>query len=141
MSSSLLIAGFSARAAAQSARRAGFEVYAVDAFGDRDLRTACSQCAVVANYPADLLAASARLPAAPWMYVGGLENEPDLVADISQTRQLFGNDPQVLRKVRDPFLLAETIRESGLHTPVAVAMPEMRHDLPTEERNQWLWKL
>ena len=116
----LLIAGFSTRAAAQSARRAGFEVHAVDAFGDRDLLAAASQVEVVHDYPTGIPAACARLPPAPWMYTGGLENESEIIAAVSRGRPLLGNGPQPLVRVRDPFELdaewvkaAETISQSS----------------------------
>lgn len=141
MTARLLIAGFSTRAAAQSARRAGYEILAIDAFGDRDLLAAAERVEIVPHYPQDMEAAQARLPPAPWLYVGGLENEPALVARISEGRQLLGVSEKVLRRVRDPFALAAALEAAALPLPRKVAFPETRRDPPpTEERGRWLWK-
>jgi predicted ATP-grasp superfamily ATP-dependent carboligase len=51
------------------------------------------------------------------MYTGGLENHPELVARISQTRRLDGNPADVLRAVRDPPALHDTLRHAGFHAP------------------------
>jgi predicted ATP-grasp superfamily ATP-dependent carboligase len=137
----LLIAGFSTRAAAQSARRAGFEVLAVDAFGDRDLLAAAERLEIVSRYPQDIEAAQASLPAAPWLYVGGLENEPALVARISEGRQLLGAGANLLRRVRDPFALAAALQAAALHLPRKVSFPETRCDAPAiADGRRWLWK-
>jgi predicted ATP-grasp superfamily ATP-dependent carboligase len=51
------------------------------------------------------------------MYTGGLENHPEVVTAISQARPLWGNDAEVLRAVRDPFRLSQTLGEAGLRFP------------------------
>ena len=72
----LIIVGASARAFAQSARRAGLAVHAADLFADSDL---CAVAASVARVPAErypdgLLDLVAPFPAGPWCYTGALEN-------------------------------------------------------------------
>ncbi len=75
MGETVLIAAFSGRALAQSARRAGYEPLVVDAFGDLDTREAATDFRVIDGAVAtgfktkpvvtalDALAASARTPA------------------------------------------------------------------------------
>lgn len=116
MTESLLILGASVRAAAQSAGRAGFDVYAADLFGDRDLRSCC-QSSVVAQYPGGLAEAAATMPPCPWMYTGGLENHPDLVAEIARARVLYGNSAKVLRAVRNPGNVHQMLTRAGLLVP------------------------
>jgi hypothetical protein len=82
---SVLILGASTRAAAQSAIRAGLHPICADLFADLDLR-GCAQVLEVADYPRGLVAAAASAPACPWMYTGGLENQPGIVARISKSR-------------------------------------------------------
>ncbi len=109
----LLIVGASGRAAAASARRAGFEPFVLDLFADADTeRLATVWKLPFDQYPHGFVELAKRVPPMPWMYTGGLENYPDVVAAISQTRELWGNGPDVLKKVRDPFLLAEILCDS-----------------------------
>jgi predicted ATP-grasp superfamily ATP-dependent carboligase len=47
------------------------------------------------------------------MYTGGIENHPDVIARISDTRALWGNGPDVVRRVRDPWLVGEMLAQAG----------------------------
>lgn len=107
MTQPLLIVGASGRAAAASARRAGFDPFVLDLFADADTRRLCPvlRCDP-ADYPHGFVPLARQAPQAPWMYTGGLENYPDVVAAISEGRELIGNGPDVLRNVRDPWRLA-----------------------------------
>ena len=100
----LLIVGASGRAAAASAIRAGFEPFVIDLFADADTKRLCPvlKCEM-ADYPVGLVRLAEQAPPGPWMYTGGLENHPEVVGAISETRELWGNGPEVLRRVRDPF--------------------------------------
>jgi uncharacterized protein len=109
----LIILGASARAAAFSAHRAGMRPWCVDLFGDADLARAFPVRRVpLDGYPHALVDALADAPDGPVLYTGGLENYPDLIARID--RPLWGNPPDVLRRVRDPFVLAGTLRRHGM---------------------------
>ncbi len=118
----LVIVGASARAAAQSARLAGFVPAAADLFGDRDL-LAASNWIRIEDYPLEVVSAVSRLPDGPWLYTGGLENYPDVVDSIAAKRPLFGNPGRVLRAVRNPFRLAEVVRRHGFHAPTSQSQP------------------
>jgi len=120
----LLIVGASARAAAFSAVRAGYRVSAIDAFGDVDLRQV-AQVTVAGNYPHDLLALAAEIACDGFIYTGAMENRPELIERLSQVHPLWGNNAQTLRRVRDPFLLADALQEAGLpYLPVRRTPPE-----------------
>ena len=97
------VVGASARAAAHSLARAGYAPWAVDLFADRDLRLVapCARCPLD-QYPAALPALCGRFPPGPVMYTGGLENHPEVVAELARRRELWGVGPDVLRKARDP---------------------------------------
>ena len=108
----LLILGGSTRAAAFSARAAGLQVACGDLYGDADLQATCP-VTMVPDYPSGLEKVAREAPAGPWMYTGALENHPRLVERIAQSRPLLGNPAEVLRRVRDPFLVAETLRSAA----------------------------
>jgi predicted ATP-grasp superfamily ATP-dependent carboligase len=112
----LIVLGASARAAAASAARAGYEPYTIDLFADADLAALCP-CVRIARYPHDFAAALAAAPAALWLYTGGLENYPRLVDRLARVRPLAGNCGPVLRRVRDLRQLAALTREAGLSFP------------------------
>ncbi len=112
----LLIVGASARAAAYSAWRDGFEPFACDLFADADLRRLCS-CRPMRQYPAGLVNAASQQPASPFLYTGGLENHPAIVDRIARDRPLLGNPGKVLRAVRDPGRLAAALKSHGLPAP------------------------
>ncbi|MBW3543021.1 MAG: ATP-grasp domain-containing protein, partial [Planctomycetes bacterium] len=74
-------------------------------------------------------------PPGPWMYTGALENSGRLIETISQSRPLLGNPTDVLQIVRDPFILAEMLREHG-H---GYAEVRLHHDPPPVD-GSWLIK-
>lgn len=123
----LVILGASARAAAASAVRAGWTVHAADLFCDADLRAVASSCRHVTDYPGGLLTAAAGFPMAAWCYTGALENHPDLIDRIAATRPLAGNPAGVVRRVREPAILAAALGDAGLRFPetfsTAVGVP------------------
>lgn len=137
MSQTLIILGASARAAAFSARRAGFGLYAIDQFADRDLVAICPAVRIK-DYPHDFLAALRAAPDAPWIYTGGLENLPRLIDSLARIRPLWGNSGSVLRLARDPRVVEQASRDAGL------SMPPMRRSLSKADvadgSIQWLIK-
>jgi uncharacterized protein len=129
-----LIVGGSARAAVESATRAGFSPLAVDAFGDDDTRR-LAECRVARPYPSDVVAEAERLPPADWIYVGGLENSPTIIERLASQRRLLGVGGPALRKVRDP----ESLRAG--FAGIDVWFPEFRDSpagIPPD--GTWLWK-
>lgn len=116
MPQSLIILGASARAAAHSAVRAAMSPAAIDLFGDADLRRVAPTL-VVEDYPAGLVRMVRELPAGPWMYTGGLENHPEVVAAIARQRRLLGNGAEIIRRVRDPIELHRVLELAGCPAP------------------------
>ncbi|HXT57748.1 MAG TPA: ATP-grasp domain-containing protein [Pirellulales bacterium] len=112
-SETLVILGASARAAAHSARRAGFRAVCGDSFADVDLRAWCLVTAIE-DYPAELEQVADAAPPGAWLYTGGLENYPDLVERIARARPLLGVGAAELRQVRNPYRVAEALGGGGL---------------------------
>ncbi len=131
---SVLIAGASARAAAFSAVAAGLAPQALDLFADEDLTARCPTVRVTA-FPRGFVTAASELPDSPWLYTGGLENHPRTVDAISRERILWGNGGAVLRRVRDPWDVAETLHAAK------ICVPQLRHANDSQPSgSDWLLK-
>ncbi len=105
----VILIGASVRALATSARRAGDDPLCVDLFRDADLvahHPDAIHCPLD-QYPHGFPAILETLPPLPVIYGGGFENYPDVIEAISRRHHLWGNPAGVLRRVRDPFVLAD----------------------------------
>ena len=118
MGKQLIIVGASARGAAQSAVRGGYEPWCADLFADRDLqKIATVRRCPLDQYPQALvrLIDEAALPSdVKVLYTGGLENAPQLIEAIAFDRPLLGCSPDALRRVRDPLALPSLPGQRGL---------------------------
>jgi len=135
----LVVAGLTTRALAVSAARAGWEVTAVDAFGDLDLR-ACARVIALPRgdhgYDPSAAAEAAReVPADAAAYTSNLENYPSAVAALCAGRRLLGNSRPVLERVRDPLAVMRALRRQGFDAPACRAGPPR-----TERTGRWLLK-
>jgi uncharacterized protein len=127
MSQHVLLAGVSTRAAAESAARAGFRVTAIDAFADLDQHASVHSLSLRRDLGAPVSAHAAARAARSIAcdavaYGSSFENHPRAVSTLAAGRALWGNSPEVLRCVRDPIGLAETLRRRGMVVP-AVHLP------------------
>ncbi len=117
----VLLAGASARGFAESAARAGYEVVAVDGFGDLDLQASATEVHVVrvdGRFSARAAAAAARdLSCEAVVYEASFENHPGAVRALAADRVLWGNPPTVLAQARDPRRLARVVADAGLPGP------------------------
>ena len=132
----LIIFGASARAAAMSALRAGYRPWCADLFADRDLQQLCHVERIEGSqYPRGFIEIAHRAPPGPWMYTGGLENHPSVVAEISKHRKLLGTAANKLKAIRSPFELMRC-----LHRAELASAPVCRESskLPCDRR--WLIK-
>jgi uncharacterized protein len=128
----LAVAGLSARALAEQAAREGFDVVALDLFGDRDTLRAASRWWPIGDAAAlridgtRLLAAldavAADGPVAGWIAGGGFDGRADLLAQAQARVPLLGNDAETVRRVRDPREFFATLATHG------VVHPEVRHE-------------
>ncbi len=137
-----LLIGISTRSIAESAMRGGNSVFTLDYFGDRD------QKALVENYSLlrdldlpcsaeSLLQASRCLEFESVVYTAGLENHPKMVEQLACRSILLGNEPGVLRQVRDWRTLRKFCCEAEISCPSTL--------LPGEEQEAdpnicWLCK-
>jgi predicted ATP-grasp superfamily ATP-dependent carboligase len=138
----VLIAGLSARAAADSAVAAGFTVTTIDAFADLDVHPSVRAVSVPRDagvpFSADAAARmAAGFSAEAVVYLANFENEPDAVAALAAGRTLWGNPPEVLRRVRDPRLLMNAFREHGIHAP---SIGTHESEIGSSDPSGWLVK-
>jgi len=117
----VLIAGVSTRGFAESAARAGYDVVAVDGYGDLDL-VACAAVVRVARvrgrFSTQAAVAAARaLECDAVVYEASFENHPRAVRALARARPLWGNGPAALARARDPRRLAKVAAAAGLPAP------------------------
>jgi predicted ATP-grasp superfamily ATP-dependent carboligase len=113
---SIAIVGASARAAAASAVRAGFQPITADLFADADLR-AIATATRISPYPEGLVDWFRAVEPSAWMYTGALENYPELVDQLAWIAPLWGNSGDVLKRIRSPWELAKAFGDAGLPFP------------------------
>lgn len=114
------VVGASARAAAFSVVRMGCVPLAADLFADADL-AACAEAVRVEQYPHGLVDWLRTTPPETfWMYTGALENHPDLLDEMAKVRRLVGCRGEVLRRIRDPLILARLLVDAGLAFPETI---------------------
>jgi uncharacterized protein len=149
----VLVVGISTRAAAESAARAGFAVTAIDAFGDLDQHPAVRALSLPRDFGAPVTArslahAARTIECDAVVYLSNFENHPGAVNMLAAGRELWGNAPAVLQRVRDPALLARALRRRGcaaatVQEQVAPKPPiDIARDTPEilEAPDDWLVK-
>ena len=136
------VAGLSARMLAQSAARAGFNVVALDIFGDRDTREYAGLWFDIGGEGLvidrarlhDALEHAARLPRMLGLIVtSGLEPLADGLARGERMPRFIGNGAQAISAVRDPRRFFTMLDEAGIDHP------EVRFTRPADPRG-WLVK-
>ncbi len=145
----VLIAGFSARALAQSARKAGFAPLVVDGYGDLDTRSAAQDIIVLPEIvrrgfrAGDLLDALGKLsaasaaPPAGLLLGAGFEGTPKLIETLARQYRLLGCSPQSVANVKDPAVFFPLLAEIGIPHP-ATLLPAQKSD--TAGPGDWLSK-
>jgi len=112
----LLIVGASARAAAFSARRGGFDPICFDQYADADL-VANAPATQIAAYVPDFVDALDHLDPMPAIYLGAVENELDVIHALESREQLLGVPRETVALARDPFERTSIFQSSGMPTP------------------------
>jgi uncharacterized protein len=109
------VVAFSARMLAELAAADGYQVTALDRFGDVDLRAVAPGATAPSS---DALAAlAADVDADAVVYGAGFENRPDLVSRLAEGRELLGTPPALLAAVRDPWAVGAAARVAGARAP------------------------
>jgi len=135
-----LVIGVDIASLAASAKRAGYRIYAVDYFGDQDLRRVCEEtisaleqregrsCGRLSfDFNPNALLRSARrllkrhsIDAA--LLSSGLEDSPSVLFELSDLVPILGNPPELIQKVRDREGFLHELKRLGIpHPETAVA--------------------
>jgi uncharacterized protein len=109
------VVAVSARMLAELAVADGYEVIALDRFGDIDLRAVAPGARAPSNDALAKLAATVDAEAV--VYGAGFENRPDLVRQLAQGRELLGTPPELLAAVRDPWAVGAAACAAGARAP------------------------
>lgn len=139
----LAIAATSARLLAETARASGFDVIAIDVFGDVDTRAA-AQAWMPLGMPGRLAPEEGRLVAAlrrcatlphlvGWIAGSGFESAPALLAAGAEVLPLLGNLPRTVAQVRTPGDFFATLHRLGIPAPEISLAPPV-------DANGWLFK-
>lgn len=139
----LAVAAVSARMLAEAAGRDGYQVEALDLFGDADTRRASARWHSIGE-PANLSIDGDRFLAAltalaregrvhGWIAGAGFEGRPDLLECGAALLPLVGTQAEAMRRVRDPQLFF------GLLDAEDIAHPETR-TTPPRDAAGWLVK-
>jgi predicted ATP-grasp superfamily ATP-dependent carboligase len=131
---SVLVVAVSARMLAELAVADGYEVVALDRFGDVDLRAIARGATAHSNDALAGLAGAVEADAV--VYGAGFENRPDLVRRLAEARELLGTPDDVLAHVRDPWAVGAAARAAGARAPETRPVDE----LPHAEPGSWLRK-
>ncbi len=141
----VLVAAFSGRSLAQSARRAGYRPLVVDAFGDLDTQDAAEDFRVLDGamqtgfHTKPLIAALNDLSqSASTLPIGlvlgsGFEDKPRLVGALASRFKLLGADAATYKACKDPRSFFDLLDKLG------VAHPETRSDAPASP-DGWISK-
>ena len=130
----LIVVGYSARALASSARRAGLAPLTIDVFGDSDTREISLATVTLEGGFPDGLTAAAVTPAVEALvceynpiglvYGSGFEHQPELIDALAQEIRVFGNGAQALARAKDPEAFARICASAGvLHPEIAFSPP------------------
>lgn len=130
----LAVAAVSARMMAEAAVRDGFEVVALDVFGDADTRRIASAFLPIgaphslhidaARVLAALAALAVRGEVAGWVAGSGFEGQPELLTEGARLLPLIGTAADAVRRVRDPTLFFDFLAAHHIaHPQVQAARP------------------
>jgi len=137
---SLLVIGIDVVPLAASARRAGYQVCAVDYFGDQDLKHLCPESRSIVKQrigktcgqlekdfsPEALLQLAKdlqrKVEVDAVLLSSGLDDSPDMLFELNDLIPILGNPPNVVKKVRDKMKFFQELERLGiLHPETAIA--------------------
>jgi predicted ATP-grasp superfamily ATP-dependent carboligase len=137
-----LVVGISVRAMVASAIRGGYPVLALDAFGDRDLKSLTEAYALQRDFnvrysPHALWEASRQFSYDAVAYTSNLENYPKIIQRLAGSRVILGNSPQSVAAVRHWPALYDQLERAGFSVPETIFATDKRK---ADSHRRWLIK-
>jgi len=131
----LLVLGVDVVALATSAKKAGYQVYAVDYFGDQDLTYVCKEKHSILKQrpgktcgrltrdfkPASLLKLTRKLlkrrSIDVFLLSSGLDDSPEVLSEINDVVPILGNSVKVIAEVRDKIKFFQQLKRLNITFP------------------------
>lgn len=114
--SRIMIVGACARAAAQSAHQAGYQVITADLFADSDT-CQVANCESLLDYPHEIPKFVSKYAPDAVFITGALENYPSILRRISNISRLLAPPISTITSIRSPFQLKATLQAAGFDFP------------------------
>jgi predicted ATP-grasp superfamily ATP-dependent carboligase len=131
----MLVIGIDVLSLATSATKAGYKVYAVDYFGDQDLKRVCHESLSIVKQtpgiscgqlstnfnPEALLQLTTGLLKKNVIDVTllstGLDDSSDVLRELNDVIPILGNHPHVIKRIRDKMDFFQELKRLGVHHP------------------------
>ncbi|UCE95851.1 MAG: ATP-grasp domain-containing protein [Candidatus Bathyarchaeota archaeon] len=131
----VLVIGLDTSALAASAYKAGYNVFAVDYFGDQDLRKVCKKVASIVSQmcgkpcgrieadfsPQKLLDEAEKLiathPIDVALLASGLENSPRVLTELNKLIPIIGNTPIIIKRTCDKTRFFHELEKLSINHP------------------------
>jgi uncharacterized protein len=143
----LVVVGESCRALARSCRLAGWDVAAIDRYGDRDLLAVCHTVGAwpaasprSATAPGPLWHALGALPAGPILPAGGMEQPRRAPPQVPPGFTYCGPQAEQLEQLRDVRQWRRWAKQAGLQFPTSQLRPADTAARPHDWPGGWLIK-
>ncbi|UCC33409.1 MAG: ATP-grasp domain-containing protein [Candidatus Bathyarchaeota archaeon] len=148
----LLVIGVDIVSLAASAKRAGYEVFAVDHFGDLDLKRECRRSLSIVKQrtgrscghlgsdfsPRKLLELTKRLlkryEMSKVLLSSGLDDSSDILFELNELVPILGNHPSVIERIRDKTRFFHELNRLGVSHPATVIVEDFE-EARKEARN------
>lgn len=135
----VVLIGASIRAAAQSARRAGFQVVGIDLFGDQDCRDACQRYAML-DQTDDAAKMLNEYPSAPVVCVGGFADPASVLRSLGPHADRIETMLRWQHRLKQPETLRELAIASGLSIPETITEFSCKLGRQRFSSGRWLVK-
>src|SRR5580704_8223602 len=135
----IIVMGYSARALASSASLAGFASLSIDVFCVVETRGMSLASVKLEGGLSEGLAPDKVAGAVETLvgahdpiglvYGAGFEHQPETIAAIAERTRVFGNGADILKRAKDPFVLARVCEGNGVRHPQVVFAPPAEPEL------------
>ena len=138
--SKILILGIDLVGLASSAKTAGYKVYAVDYFGDHDLKKSCNMCFSLIEQKEGISNGKIEDNFDPSRFLelsklishivnldaiflsSGLDDSNLILKELDELAPILGNPPNIIRRVRDKEIFFRELEKLGIHYPTTVTI-------------------